>query len=237
MNEIIFIETSSGQRTNILADFRLVSKETFLKDKKANRFGKIDGYVKLLKHMDLSDFEETFTLNEMESFTKKEITDLFGKDVSEKYGLHKDMMEIKPLKKSEILPGNFYETIGIHKEIWLYMGKVETTHSSYNNPKEIETKVGNLFVEKSSWMTKETSCSTILKGLKKFGVKVEDISFEDVESFKHIKEMVLWCIENDTDTYVFKNKDDEYGSYGNRYYSNRMKIRSIKFIDLFQLNI
>lgn len=126
-NEIIFIKTHSGARTNIMANFSLMNKEMFLEDVRdtkkgcwdSYRFGKIGGTVDNLKFMSLEDFEATFEPN---TFTPEQVTNLFRKEISVKYGEHKDLLDIKPLKKSELVVGMTYKDFsGVN---YLYLGKV-----------------------------------------------------------------------------------------------------------------
>jgi hypothetical protein len=98
----IFTTTSSGDRTNIMASFPLWNKEMFLKSVKSGgnygryRYGKIGGYISLVKDMLLEEFDQVFSPDE---FTTKEITEIFRKEISLKYGEHAEKAKIKPLTK------------------------------------------------------------------------------------------------------------------------------------------
>lgn len=174
-SNLIFIPTFSGDRTNIMAGFQLLSKEQFLKgikDSKLSgriRYGKVGGWVSLLKEMHLDEFEENFS---PEEFTKEEITELFRKDISMKYGIHGEKAKIKPLTKKELEPGFIYTDFTGND--YLYLGEVERvvdatylkTYQSGKKPITIEKGLGFIW-----WYNnKEVKANNVyvLKGIKKF---------------------------------------------------------------------
>ena len=96
----IFTVTTSGDRTNIMTGFPLWDKEMFLENVKKGtnygryRYGVMGGHVWLLKDMSLIEFDQVFS---PEEFTAKEITELFRKEISLKYGEHAE----KAMKTAE----------------------------------------------------------------------------------------------------------------------------------------
>lgn len=185
--QYIFTETASGDRTNIMSSFPLWNKEMFLEKVKSQsskyhgryRYGKIGGDVSLLKDMYLEEFEQIFSADE---FTKEQITEIFRKEISEKYGKHAEDKKIKPLSKKDLERGCVYEDFSGNK--WLYYGKVEqiidkTYLKTYQSEKKpIEVKIGLGF--QSYWRAdhKPSAIVDVLKSPKKLKNKVEDIKFE-----------------------------------------------------------
>lgn len=183
--QYIFTETASGDRTNIMSSFPLWDKEMFLERVKSQkskyhgryRYGKIGGYVSLLKDMLLEEFEQVFSADD---FTIEQITEIFRKEISEKYGKHAEDKKIKPLSKKELERGCVYKDFSGSE--WLYYGEVEqitdTTYlkSQYNKkPVNIETGLG------FAWYHSEYKPSagiTVLKSPKKLKNKVEGVKFE-----------------------------------------------------------
>jgi|SRR5690349_20135418 len=104
-DECIFTLTESGDRTNSIASFPLWNKQMFLDNIKQGknygryRYGQIGGSVSLLKDMHLEEFDSVFSPAD---FTTKEITQIFRKEISEKYGEHAEKAKIKPLSKKEL---------------------------------------------------------------------------------------------------------------------------------------
>lgn len=179
-NQIVFTETSSGDRTNIMSSFQLWSKETFLEkaqDSKRRhsryRYGYIDkGYVSLLKDMMLDEFEQVFTQDEINQFSPEQVTEIFRKEISEKYGEHRLKAQLKSLKPSEIKRGCIYKDV--NGKDWLYLGKVkQETDKTYlqtyqSNKKPIEIKEGNGFIKWNIENTKQYPVNVdIIKGMKK----------------------------------------------------------------------
>lgn len=183
----IFTETASGDRTNIMSSFPLWNKQMFLENVKNQkskyhgryRYGKIGGYVSLLKDMNLEEFESVFSAEE---FTTEQITEIFRKEISEKYGKHAEDKKIKPLSKKELERGCVYEDFQGHK--WLYYGDVEhvTDHTylkTYQSEKKpLEIKIGLGF--QSYWRAdhKPSAQIDVIKSPKKLKTKVENIKFE-----------------------------------------------------------
>ncbi len=183
----IFTETASGDRTNIMPSFPLWNKEMFLEKLKNQqskyhgryRYGKIGGYVSLLKDMGLEEFDSVFSPAD---FTKEQITEIFRKEISEKYGKHAEDKKIKPLSKKELERGCVYEDFLGNK--WLYYGEVEQiTDTTYlktyqSDKKPLKVKKGLGF--QSYWRVdhKPSPILDVIKSPKKLKNKVEGIKFE-----------------------------------------------------------
>ncbi len=182
----IFTVTASGDRTNIMADFPLWDKEIFLENMKKGkgyggryRYGRIGGYMSLLKLMLLEEFDKVFSPDE---FTKEQITELFRKEISLKYGEHAEKAKIKPISKKDLERGCVYKDFG--GQLFLYFGMVEqTTDTTYkktyqSEKKPVEVKTGHGF----EWFYNEKSISAsnidILKNPKRLMEKVEGIKIE-----------------------------------------------------------
>lgn len=183
----IFIETASGDRTNIMSSFPLWNKEMFLdivKNQKSKyhgryRYGKIGGYVSLLKDMYLEEFELIFSAEE---FTTEQVTEIFRKEISEKYGTHAEDKKIKPLSKKELERGCVYEDFQGLK--WLYYGEVEQiTDTTYlktyqSDKKPLKVKIGLGFQHYWREEYKPSVILDIIKSPKKLKKKVENIKIE-----------------------------------------------------------
>lgn len=183
MNKYIFTITASGDRTNIMASFPLWDKETFIEQVKKGkncgryRYGKIGGYISLVKDMSLEEFDELFT---SDTFTKKEITEIFRKEISLKYGEHGDKAKIKPISKKELERGCVYEDFTGQK--WLYYGEVERTvdrkrYTSEKKPVDIEKGLGFGWLYSNSPNEGRWDIN-ILKSPKKLLKKIEGIKIE-----------------------------------------------------------
>lgn len=144
--QYIFTKTHSGDKTNIMSSFPLWDINMFLKevsDKKGwrerFRYGYIGGTMELLKDMRLEEFEQVFSGH---NFTPEQITELFRKEISEKYGKHKELKEIVPLKKKDLVRGGVY--LDLNNNRVLYLGNIEREEfNTKNNTKNI--KIGNGF--------------------------------------------------------------------------------------------
>lgn len=184
--QYIFTETASGDRTNIMASFPLWNKEMFLENVKKQgkyygryRYGKIGGYISLLKDMHLEEFDSIFSSDE---FTVEQITKIFRKEISKKYGKHAEDKKIKPLSKKELERGCVYEDFTGNR--WLYFGDVEqikdyTYLKTYQSDKKpLEIKLGLGF----NWYYKEdfefSGGIDVLKSPKKLKNKVENIKVD-----------------------------------------------------------
>jgi len=194
-NQTIFIITASGDRTNIKANFKVISKEEFLgiintqterrSWSTAYRYAIIGDYADNVKFMSLDIFNEIFTQEEIASIPKHIITEHFRKEISEQYGTHSETKLIKPIPKKDLIPGQSYFT-ETGKE-YFYFGHVKGTRSAfvcryYNRKYETVDVDGILHVEiksyhggykdmKSALMAKEYfyfSMDDFLKQNKKF---------------------------------------------------------------------
>ena len=193
----IFTETSSGDRTNIMASFPLWDKEMFLNQAKNTnnyhgrfRYGVVGGYVTLLKDMLLEEFETLFSA---EDFTSKQITELFRKEISEKYGEHAEKAKIKPLSKKQLERGCIYEDFT--GSYWVYYGEVELTidktylkrYDSEKKPLEVSKGLGFGMVWESGFKSYKPSTKiNVLKSPKKLIRKVDSprIEFNDTYKFE-----------------------------------------------------
>ena len=128
MKNYIFTKTDSEDRTNIMSEFPLWNKEMFLENVKLGnssgryRYGQIGGYVSLLKDMRLEEFLKVFSEGD---FTKSQVTKLFRKEISEKFGEHLEKAKLKPLPSKILEVGCVYEDFSGGE--WLYYGKVKRT--------------------------------------------------------------------------------------------------------------
>ena len=159
MKEPIFIKTTSGDRTNIMANFDLLSKESFIKSVKENergqyRYGYLDGVVDNIKSMRLEEFDQIFT---PDTFTKEEITREFRKEISEKYGEH----AIKEIFLKKLERGGVY--LNKYGQKYIFLGKVR---KSITKRGQTEVKEGNGFCYTYSSPYSVNGCSVeILKGI------------------------------------------------------------------------
>lgn len=180
----IFTITASGDRTNIMASFPIWNKEMFLKHVKEGknygryRYGTIGGYMTLLKEMDLLEFDSVFS---PEDFTAKEITELFRKEISLKYGEHAEKAKIKPIAKKDLERGCVYKDFS--GQSYLYFGEVEkTTDKTYKKIYQSEKKP--LEVERGygfEWYYENKSFNAridVLKSPKRLMEKVEGIKID-----------------------------------------------------------
>lgn len=182
--DYIFTATTSGDRTNIMASFPLWNKEMFLKNVKNGksndryRYGKVGGYMHLLKDMLLEEFDQIFS---SEEFTIKEITELFRKEISLKYGEHAEKAKIKPLAKKDLERGCVYKDFS--GATYLYFGEVEKiTDKTYkkrypSEKKPIEVEKGYGF----GWYYVNIEFNAdiqVLKSPKRLMEKVEGIKIE-----------------------------------------------------------
>lgn len=176
MKEPIFIQTSRGDRTNILANFKLLSKESFIKSVKENksgqyRYGYIDGTVDNLVSMRLGEFEKVFP---EQPFTQEEITREFRKEISEKYGKH--AIKVKALKILE--RGGVY--LDKNGGRYVYLGLVNRISTQERKVKE-ETGHGFIteFNNGEQYVKYLASYTEILKGVKSNLVeKIGDVLLE-----------------------------------------------------------
>lgn len=197
MNDYIFTETYKQSRGGLMVSFPLWNKEMFLKkvlllDLKEYgsifRFGRVGGYMNLLKDMTLDTFEEIFPEN---PFSQQQITAFFRKEISLKYGQHKAKSELKALSKKVLEVGCHY--LDFNGDEWVYLGKAylildkdayrDTWGKLKNDPVVIE---GLAFIDSYAIKYRKNKDFadriTVLKSLKKFKEKVEGKFFELPES-------------------------------------------------------
>lgn len=208
IEQYIFTITASGDRTNIIASFPLWNKQMFLESVKQGknygryRYGKIGGYISLLKDMYLEEFDSIFSPAE---FTSKEITQIFRKEISEKYGEHAEKAKIKPLSKKELERGCVYEDFSGHK--YIYFGEVEQTidgtylkhYQSEKKPLEINKGYG--FDRYWRAIPSEHILDAnidILKSPKKLMKRVEGIKFNLESEYIYESGAQRWAKEHRT---------------------------------------
>lgn len=188
MNNNIYLITYSGDRTNIRADFKLYDKQSIIEEMKTNsrgrvRYGKIGGFVKLLKEMTLEEFESEF---KDAGFDSETITDHFRKEISLKYGKHKEEKETKTLTLKQLKRWSIYEDFNGYK--YLFLGKVkvtDTSQSEYFSQKTVSEEEGNGFKRVwDSWDSNITDCQ-VLKTGKKLVKEVGEYQGERKEIFEH----------------------------------------------------
>lgn len=180
----VFTNTASGDRTNIMSSFPLWNKEMFIADIKKGknsgryRYGKIGGYMNLLKDMSLQEFNEVFSSN---TFTIEEITSLFRKEISLVYGEHAEKAKIKPLAKKDLEKGCVYKDFsGVS---FLYFGEVEKTidktykkrYPSEKKPMEVEKGYGFAWYYENREFNADI---IVLKSPKKLMEKVQGVKIE-----------------------------------------------------------
>lgn len=128
--EYVFIISHSGDRTNIISNFKVVNKEDFIKEVKTAstkrwrsetfRYAPIGGTADNVKYMSLETFEELF---KEDDFTPQEITRNFRKEVSEKYGEHKLRKQLKNIPNKDLIAGRVYKKADGSLE--LFLGKLK----------------------------------------------------------------------------------------------------------------
>jgi hypothetical protein len=195
----VFTCTESGDKTNIIASFPLWDKGMFLASVKESikkgryRYGKIGGYMHLLKDMKLEEFNELFPAG---TFTEKEVTSLFRKEISLVYGEHAVKAKIKAIPKRELERGCVYKDVNGAE--YLYFGEVEKTidktyqerYASDKKPIEVEKGYGFEWYYNSK---KIDANITVLKSPKKLVEKVEGIKIDLKEEY---------VLENSRDYYT-----------------------------------
>lgn len=202
--DYIFTVTASGDRTNIMASFPLWDKQMFLENVKQGknygryRYGKIGGYVSLLKDMYLEEFDSVFSPAE---FTAKEITQIFRKEVSEKYGEHAEKALIKPLSKKELERGCVY--LDFNGREYIYFGEVEQTidktylKSYQSEKKPLEVLRGFGFEWYYDGRTFDARID-VLKSPKKLMKKVEGVKIELESEYIYETGAQRWANESRT---------------------------------------
>ena len=176
MKQYIFTKTSSGDRTNILTSFPLWSVEMFIEDVKKGpnrdryRYGPIGGNMNLVKDMLLVEFELLFDLR---SFTSEEITRVFRKEISLKYGEHRIKETLKYISSKEVVKGNSY--IDHNGEIWFFLGSVKRVKKE-NNFRDpfIKEEEGFGYIYRSVDTNKIASEVEVFKTKKRFISKCEE---------------------------------------------------------------
>ena len=195
MTQIIFTETQTATKTNIAASFQFWSKETFLKEAYAvkkyhgrYRYGYVDdGWVKLVKDMSLEEFESVFSPAEIDNFTTEQITQIFRKEISEKYGEHKVKAEIKTLSKKELVKGTVYTDLNGYKYLYLGKGKIRIERNpGYGRNELKEEKEGEVFKSMSTdtpFTDSHITTVDVLKGIKKLVKPIRTVELKD--SYSH----------------------------------------------------
>lgn len=128
MKDYIFTKTCNSSRGGLMVNFPLWDKKMFifhfLKSGKEwrdqYRYGKIGSYMYNFKDMSLEEFDKIFP---EQPFTVEQITELFRKEVSLKYGEHKRKSELKTVPAKDIVLGGIY--IDINGDKWVNLGLVK----------------------------------------------------------------------------------------------------------------
>lgn len=174
--QYVFTKTSSGDRTNIMTSFPLWDIEMFIEDVKKvpnrdrYRYGPIGGRMNLVKDMMLVEFDSLF---DSSTFTSEEITRVFRKEVSLKYGEHKIKETLKYLSSKEILKGNSYKDHNGAQ--WFFLGNVKRVEKEdvYRNPR-IREEEGFGYIRSVRNISNITRDVEILKSKKRFISKCEE---------------------------------------------------------------
>lgn len=183
MKQYIFTKTSSGDRTNILTSFPLWSISMFIEDVKKGpnrdryRYGPIGGNMNLVKDMMLVEFELLF---DPSTFTSEEITRVFRKEVSLKYGEHRIKKTLKHMPPKEVIRGNSYKDH--NGGVWFFLGSVKRVEKedTYRNPR-IKEEEGFGYIRSVKYEDRISRNVEILKSKKKFISKCEEqFNFESV---------------------------------------------------------
>lgn len=180
MKEPIFIQTSRGDRTNILANFKLLSKESFIQSVKESksgqyRYGYLDGTVDNLTAMRLEEFEQVFP---EQPFTQEEITREFRKEISEKYGTH--AIKEAFLKKFE--RGGVY--LNKYGQKYAYLGKVRKSFTKYGK-KEVTEGNGFCYLYSEPFVIRAGSVEVLKTFMTNIREKIGEISLEKEYSQAH----------------------------------------------------
>lgn len=149
MKQYIFTKTYNSGR-GMHTGFPIWDIEMFLKDVSENgkeslnmyRYGCIGGYMHNLKDMSLEEFEKIFPEH---PFTEDQITELFRKEVSLKYGEHKQKALLKAIPKKDLIKGRQYNDLS--GSAWVYLGEVEKTVNKMAYKSEWEIKRRNYVPE------------------------------------------------------------------------------------------
>lgn len=175
--QIIFFETQSGARTNIMANFQILDKAAFIhkvyhSGVKSSywsmfRYGYVGGFADNLKGMTLEEFESEFTSADSCEFSKEQVDRLFRKEICMKWGTAGERAAIKPLKKSELKIGHTY--IDFSGVSYLFMGRAKRV--IVRPGRDIITEEGFGFLHNTSWNIESldsTACGLdIIKSIKR----------------------------------------------------------------------
>lgn len=139
MSKYVFMETWRTSRGGLGAGIEVMDVEKFkekvLIGKKGYwnqyRYCKVNGVSSLLNSMTLEEFEEIFPDN---PFSAEQITNVFSKAVSEKYGLHKIRKETKRIPAKDLEIGRLYKA-GNGDEL-VYFGKVKAKLETLEHSKK-----------------------------------------------------------------------------------------------------
>lgn len=154
MDNYIFLVTTSGERTNIKSDIKLLSKKDFFDYLKGDgehvcgvfRYGKIGGYVKHTNDMRIEEFEDLMRFENVdkESFNTKRIQSIFRKEIDDKYGESAKEKSLCFLGAKDIKPFHVYKRYNCDRYT-VYCGNVRKDF--YNRKGElIKSETGKLFL-------------------------------------------------------------------------------------------
>lgn len=141
--EYVIIETHSNYRSGIRSGFKIFSVTDFIEKYKKQdkghyygtlRYCKVDGSSEAkFTAMTVVEFESIFLENGKCVFDHKQVDDLFGKVVKEKYGTISKFKGMRKIPKKDLEVGTIY--INDKDEHILYCGQVECSSNTYGSNK------------------------------------------------------------------------------------------------------
>lgn len=143
-----FALTHSGERTNICADFTIYNKTMFLAKIQEGknylstiRYGLLGENVKLLKFVNLKEFNELFAKGD---FTELVMKHIFSKTIYESFY---PQPKLKYLTVKELVVGGVYKMDTYGYKEYVYLGKV-------TQEKDLGEIINNIFIPNGKSTTK-----------------------------------------------------------------------------------
>ncbi len=182
----VFMITQRGDRTNIMANFQLLSTEGIIEEIKNSkkrwggsiRYGQLGGTVSNLKDMLLTEYEPLF---KDADFTPEQVSQFFRKEISEIYGKHKIMNESVRIPKKDLEIGRLYELVNGDKVF--YFGKISGTlytparkYSSYRNDDEPSTRELYGYLDMNGYKVEEKTNikDVLIRSYKNYNNKMDE---------------------------------------------------------------
>lgn len=139
--DYIFILSHRGDRTNIMADFKVLSLPMVVKSIKADKYGqyryaKIGGTSSIMSGMSLKEYN---TLFKDVGFTPKQVSKHFSSEISKIYGVKAIQNSKRKLKRKELEVGRVYEELNGSKSIYFGKCKVTGCHKRTSHWQESES--------------------------------------------------------------------------------------------------